>query len=69
MEAIGARFGQDVDHARGRSSDFSGVQIGLDLELLDRVDRWAHADSADEALIVVHPVDHVVIRHRVLRVD
>ena len=68
MEHVGARFREDIHDARGGAANFGAIQIRLNLELLDRVNRRPDTDRADESLIVVHAVDQIIIRHRILAI-
>ena len=57
MELLGARLGHDVDLRPGTLPELRRVVVGLDLELLQRVDTGAHADSVVEGVGVGRAVD------------
>ena len=68
MEHVGARFREDIHDAGCGAANFGAIQIRLNFELLDRVNRRPDTDRADESLIVVHAVDQITIRHRILAI-
>ena len=37
MQLVGARFADDVDHCARVAADVGAIEVGLDLELPDRV--------------------------------
>src|SRR5262249_17800172 len=69
MKRVGSRFREDVDDSGGGAADVRAIQVRLNFEFLDRVNRRPHTDRADKSLIIVHAVDEVVIRHRILAID
>src|SRR5215467_11898980 len=69
MEGVGTGLGQNVNYAGRRACHFGAIEICLDLELLDGINGGPYANGPDEALIVVHAVDHVVVSDRILAVQ
>ena len=61
MKIVRARFREQIDHAARRPARFRSVRIRGDPYLGDRVHRRAHAGGADEALVVVGTVDHLIV--------
>ncbi len=47
VELVGAGLIDEVDDAAAAASEFGGVGIGLDLELLDGIDRREDGDTDD----------------------
>jgi hypothetical protein len=60
VEAVRARFGDDVDLTRA-TSEFGRVNAGLDLELLQRIDRWQEDIGVEVDVGVVDAVQRVVV--------
>src|ERR1039458_8632729 len=57
VELVGARLGNNVDHAARRLSVFRGIAVGEDLKLLHRVLRHGGADSVGRIVHRVGAVD------------
>ena len=51
----------DVDHPAERPAVLSRIEIGLDDDFLNRVDRWLDAHAAHDAFGVVQPVDQLQV--------
>ena len=61
VELVGPRLGDEANDAAPRAAGLSRIEVGLDADFLDGVHRRLDADRADEALVVVHAVDLVVV--------
>jgi len=55
-------LGDDIDLRTRRASHLRGVEIGGNAKLRNRVDRGTHTDRADNAFVIVQPVDELVVR-------
>ena len=62
MELIGSRLNLRLHVGSASASEFSGVVIGRDLDLLQRIERRVHRNDAEKSLIVTHAVQLSVIR-------
>src|SRR5882757_371024 len=69
VQSVGAGFGDDVDDGSGGPSHLGGEGVGLDVDLLNGVDGGSHADRSDDALVVVHAVDELIVDYVGLSVD
>ena len=68
MELVAPRFREKIDYCAARPAHFRAVAVGIDPDFLDHVNRGAHQDGELFALVVVHPVDHLVVEYFVLAV-
>ena len=69
VDLVGPRFGDDIDLAAGITSLLGRVEIGLDLELLDRLYRRADHQGESEPVVIIDPVIQVVVGAFAVAVD
>ena len=69
MKTVGAALSDHVD-GRARVAALLGAeQVGLHLELLDRLDGGANGNQGVAAEVIVDAVEQVVIRHLAVAVN
>ena len=69
VKLIGSGFGDDIHNATCRAARFCCIAVALDSNLLNGIDGRTDADGADDPLVVVHAVYHLVGNHFGLAVD
>ena len=62
MKLVGARFGGQIDVRSGSGAKLRRRDVGLNLELVDGIDRRLDRVELEEVFIVVHAVQSVVVR-------
>ena len=69
MNRVAAGLGDDVDLSAGIAPLIGGVEVGLNLEFLDRFHVRAHDDDQRQPGVVVDPVVEIVVRVFSVAVD
>ena len=61
MNLIGSRPGRHIDIGAGSLTEFSRSDVGLDLKLLNGVNRWLNGKRLEEGLVIVDSVKGVIV--------
>ncbi len=69
MEVIGPGLGDHVNHSAGGASNLSRIVVGLNCEFRNGIYRRAHTETADDALIVVDPINQLIVDDFGLPID